>query len=644
MFLRLLRHRRGSVSVLSAVVFPVLIGVVALVADFGYALVIKAENQRVADLAAYAGALAYNATTSTTTMNAVVANVVTLNGIASANATASLVTSPTGDGNQAVLVAIATTDPLQLAQIVGTVTQLTIGAQAYAELKANTSGCVIALSTSGTGVTLSGGTALTTNNCAVASNATVSVPCGTTITTIAVDYNSSTVPSQPCSGIKPPSGTSAVKILKAITADPLAGSSGVTAATARITTVAAETSPSAPTVTTGGDISFAWSASATQAQAVADGCTATFSSPTWTLTCPSGGNYKFGNITIGGGITVNFNTSGTVATTYNFSGSIYNTGTAMTFGPGTYNIAGGVMTGGGTTTTFGAGTFNIGRSSSACNGAGKYSICNTGTKLVFGGPSTFTLKGGVYNSGGSVLTLGSGTTNSFLVGSSSDGNAFYAGGGSNTIFADATGSSSLFQLIGNFNVASGGGSCVSVSAAAQHDINGYFSTAGGTTLGAGVYTVNGYVALGANGGGDVTCNGVSVGMVGTGVTFVISAATIPSSGTCSGQAFCLAAGYSNVTLTAPSSGTTAQLLVIGPISSTNTAGATFAEGASNTSLSGTFYFPNGPVTLSGGASVGNGTGQCLELVGSQITLTGGTTLASSCISSTSSSSTVKLVQ
>ncbi|MDR3507432.1 MAG: pilus assembly protein TadG-related protein [Caulobacteraceae bacterium] len=631
-------------SVLSAVVFPVLIGIVALVADFGYALVIKAENQRVADLAAYAGALAYNATTSTTTMNAVVANVVTLNGVASANATASLVTSPTGDGNQAVLVSIATTDPLQLARVLSTTTQLTIGAQAYAELKANTSGCVIALSTSGTGVTLSGGTALTTNNCAVASNATVSAPCGTTITTIAVDYNSSTVPSQPCGGIKPPSGTSAVKILKAITADPLAGASGVTAATARITTVAAEASPSAPTVTTGGDISFAWSASATQAQAVADGCTATFSSPTWTLTCPSGGTYKFGNITIGGGITVNFNTSGTAATTYNFSGSIYNTGSAMTFGPGTYNIAGGVMTGGGTTTTFGAGTFNIGRGGGACSGAGKYSICNTGTKLVFGGPSTFKLQGGIYNAGGSILTLGSGTTNSFLIGSSSDGNAFYAGGGSNTIFADATGSSSLFQLIGNFNVASGGGSCVSVSAAAQHDINGYFSTAGGTTLGAGVYTVNGYVALGANGGGDVTCNGVSVGMAGTGVTFVISAVTKPSSGTCSGQAFCLAAGYSNVTLTAPSSGTTAQLLVVGPISSANTAGATFAEGASNTSLSGTFYFPNGPVTLSGGASVGNGAGQCLELVGSQITLTGGTTLASNCIASTSSSSTVKLVQ
>ena len=68
----------------------------------------------------------------------------------------------------------------------------------------------------------------------------------------------------------------------------------------------------------------------------------------------------------------------------------------------------------------------------------------------------------------------------------------------------------MFQLVGNFNVSSGGGSCMTISAAAQHDIYGNFpASAGGTFLGSGVYTVTGYVGLGApNGGGDVTCNGV----------------------------------------------------------------------------------------------------------------------------------------
>ena len=98
----------------------------------------------------------------------------------------------------------------------------------------------------------------------------------------------------------------------------------------------------------------------------------------------------------------------------------------MTFGPGTYNIAGGLTTSGGTTTTFGAGTFNIGRSASTCGGAGKYSICHQGTNLTFGGPSTFVLQGGINNKGGSALTLGAGSTNSYNIGASSDGNALYA--------------------------------------------------------------------------------------------------------------------------------------------------------------------------------------------------------------------------
>jgi len=167
-------------------------------------------------------------------------------------------------------------------------------------------------------------------------------------------------------------------------------------------------------------------------------------------------------------------------------------------------------------------------------------------------------------------------------------------------------------------------------AAAAHDINGAFSTAGGTTLGAGVYTVNGYVALGASGGGDVTCGGSSVGMNGSGVSFVISGTSTPASGSCSGSAFCLAAGYGHVTLTAPTTGSMTNLVVMGPTSSGTTGGATFSEGASNTTMSGVFYFPYGAVTLGGGASVGNGSGQCLELIGSQVNLTGGTTLATTC--------------
>jgi hypothetical protein len=86
---------------------------------------------------------------------------------------------------------------------------------------------------------------------------------------------------------------------------------------------------------------------------------------------------------------------------------------------------------------------------------------------------------------------------------------------------------------------------------------------------------------------------------------------------------------------------------VGPTSSSNTNGASFAEGATGTSMSGAFYMPYGAVSLSGGASVGNGTGQCFEVIGSQVTLSGGSELASSCNvpgSSGSGGATVALVQ
>ncbi len=341
---------------------------------------------------------------------------------------------------------------------------------------------------------------------------------------------------------------------------------------------------------------------------------------------------------------MNFNTTGSSAIVYNFSGLVNVSGTAMAFGPGTYNMAKGLKTTGGSTTTFEAGTFNIGKSTTACSDGVFYSICHLGTSLTFKGSSTFSMQGGIYNNGGSDMILGlGGTSNSYDIGPASSGNALWLGGGAYTKFYDASGTGNLFKVTGNFWVPSGGGSCTWLPAAAQHDIKGNFLTAGGTVLGSGVYTITGYMDLGGTAGGDVTCDGASVGLSGTAVTIVLGGASTPGSGTCLGQAFCLAAGYNNVTLTAPT-GTagTAGLVVVGPASATG--GALFAEGASNTSLSGAFYFPQGAISLSGGASVGGGTGQCLELIGTQVTLSGGTAAGSNCVSGGGGSVRIALVQ
>ncbi|MEJ0015996.1 MAG: pilus assembly protein TadG-related protein [Acetobacteraceae bacterium] len=646
------RCRRGSVTVLAAAVFPVLIGVAGLVTEYGDALLTKVRLQRVADAAAYGGALAFNAAGTTDALNKAVARVATLNGIATTAAVGSIQTSPTGSGNSAVRVIVTGSVPLGLSKLINHATSdVAVSATAFVELRANANGipCIIALNSAGTGVTLSGGTALSAPNCAISTNASITVPNGTSVTTPVVTYNSASAPtSNTVSNIHAPAGVSSVSITRKPVSNPLSGSAAVAAATAHLSSVALMAGPAAPSPPASSN-SPAFGYQGPNFDQTVNGCrfrSANWSG-IWTVDCAGAGPFNFSNLTVPGGNSVTFNNA--TAATYNFSGAITNSGATLVFnGTGTYNIAQGIITNGGTTTLFPAGTYNIGMATSNCGGSGgRFSVCHSGATLVFGGPSTFAMSGGIYNAGGSLLALGSGFTNSYRIGASSNGNALWAGGGSKTSFADATGASSVFQMAGTLNIASGGGSCLTLPAAADHDINGNFSTAGGTLLGAGTYTINGYAALGANGGGDVTCGGgATVGIAGTSVAFVISASTTIGSGTCSGTTFCVAAGYGHVTLTAPTSGTLRDLLVIGPTTSTNTAGANFAEGASGTSLSGTFYIPYGPFTLGGGANVGNGTGQCLEVIAAQVSLTGGTTLASLCagLGQISSASSIALVQ
>src|SRR5665213_321790 len=97
MRLAVLRERRGSITVMAAAMFPVLIGFSGLGVEYGYGLLTRVENQRTADLAAYSGALAYNTSNLTTTMTHAVSSIAVLNGYASSAATAALVSSPTGD-------------------------------------------------------------------------------------------------------------------------------------------------------------------------------------------------------------------------------------------------------------------------------------------------------------------------------------------------------------------------------------------------------------------------------------------------------------------------------------------------------------------------------------------------------------------
>lgn len=623
--------RRGNTLIIGALALPVVLGVGALTLEYGNGLLARVENQRVADLASYAGAIAYASTDSEPAMTSAARNIASMNGIDPATVSVTLVDSPKTAGAKAVGVTVRTQETLLLSRFVSDRGSLSIVASALAEVgKADnaTPGCILALADVG-GITLSGGVKINGPDCTVSSNAGVTVPCGTEIRTVTLNYNSAAAPSQPCGGIKTKDNAPA-PLVKTHTPDPLAGNAAIAAAVARIPAVNSMTAPAAPTAGSNNSIDFGWNQSGTQAEAAAIGCSAAWngSQSKYTLTCP-GATVNLNNMTVQGGINVDFNLTGGPGVVYNFKGSISNTGAVVRFPAGTFNVAQGISTGGGSTTSFGAGTFRIGRQTAQCAWQNQhYSICNT-SALTFEGPSVFELNSGVYNT--QQLTLGSGATNSYRIGPSSTGFSINSGGGSTTLLGNVSGSGKVFQARGN--MLTGGGSCLRLPSAANADVDGNISMAGALILGAGTWTVDGYLALGENGGGAVNCDGASVSLRAVGVSLVLSGSQTPNSGSCSGQVFCVANGYSNIFLTSPATGPMAGLAVIGPLAASNTAGVHWMGGGSGGQISGAFYVPNAHLQMSGGASMGGAPGGCLQIVAARVTLSGGTAAASECVAS-----------
>jgi Flp pilus assembly protein TadG len=614
---RLRRDRRGAVGIMAAAALPVLIGMSSLVGEYGYVLLVKTENQRVADAAAYAGALAYsNGSSSTATADAAAA-VARLNGVPTSGVkTTLLANSPTGDGSPAVQVQITTSVPLYLAQVVGAKTSVPVAASAAAELSGTASPCVLALSKTGSGISGSGGTSVTTDQCSVGSNSGITLKGSATIITTSAAYNGA-ISLQGSAAIKTPSGTAA-RLVQKVSSDPLAGTSQVKAAYAGLANAANVSAPPGPPTGLGA-LNFDINGDANTIKALQNqGCPPTLPiNGVWNIVCSSG-THNFGAVSVGGGVTVNFDVNAAGTSTYTFSG--------------------GIITQGGSNTTFGAGIYTIG-GAVKCTKSATYSVCHGGNQLTFKGPSQFVITGGVYNGGGGILTMGAGTTNTFQIGPASDGNALSTDGQS-MVLADAIGSA--FKVKGN--IVSGGGTCLAISAADEHDINGSIDGKGAVVLGSGPYYVTGYVAFGSGGGGgNSSCNGSTVDVLATNVTLVIGGSSTPNTSDCKGQAFCIGAGFSNVTITGPSSGSLAGLAVVGP--KTGSAGASFLAGASGTKVSGAIYFPSGAITMGGAAAAGGGTGDCLEIIGATVTLSGGATAASNCKAlSGSSTPTIQLVQ
>lgn len=639
---RFVRDRRGGVLIIGALALPVLIGVGALVAEYGGALLTRAQNQRIADQASYAGALAYSHSSSAEAMNAAARTVASLNGVSESQIAVELVPSPRNVEVQAVRVRIETDKELILSRVIGTQTAVQVSNLAFAEVgtleEEEASACVLALKNSGSGVTVTGGARLTAADCAVASNARVHVDhCNNVITTTQLSYDGS-LPSfnYTCHWLQNGKGGTPPKI-KEKTPDPFADHEGITAAWARLTTVRAMTAPSAPVIAGANpakDLNFAsWQENSAKIVLQGQGCTYKLNGNTWDVTCAGSNAVTFRSISLAGSQTVNFNLGGSSSKVINVVNDIANGGQALNFGDGTYNVGGGISASG--RMSFGKGIFRIGRSA----GCG-YSICAAGgATLTIDGPSTFELSSGIHVAGGAVVTLGDGATNVYNVGKASGGRAIHVSGGAKLILRDALNGAqesfdigppagspvTRYAILGD--VITEGGSCVAFGRSRYHDIAGGIDINGAANLSSGLYTVDGFLTLSSGGGSN--CDGLSSGFRALDATFVLSGKSTSRTWDCTTSAFCASGGQSNLTIQAPTTGPLAKIGVIGPLDARNANGASFSAGASGSRVSGLFYFPNGPIKTSGGASAGGGTG-CLQLVGSEISLSGGTTIASEC--------------
>lgn len=75
-----------------------------------------------------------------------------------------------------------------------------LDATGHAEIGANAPACIVALNCSGAGAPLGRAATLTAENCAVASEASLTLPRSTTITTETVNHDLSAA-SRPCTGV-----------------------------------------------------------------------------------------------------------------------------------------------------------------------------------------------------------------------------------------------------------------------------------------------------------------------------------------------------------------------------------------------------------------------------------------------------------
>jgi hypothetical protein len=613
---RLASDNAGSIAALGAIVIAVLLGVSAFAIELGNAYLVKEEDQRAADIAAVAGGIAYGANPNATALADTVSNIAQLNGLSSTAATASVVTSPTGDGNSAVEVAVTSNLPLRLARALGAGSSMNVSSSSWAELKASDESCIIALNASVTSLTMDNGSSLTGTDCSVGSKGPISMTGGTSMTVQAA-YSGGTITTSGGSSITTtPTAGQTFQNYGSIS-DPIASNSSVQTAFSNLSKLSG--SVSSPTTPSGGPtLTFNWSPSGTTDPTYPyySGTGGVYSGGT--LPC-SGGSYAINSITVGGGINVTMNV--TAGCNYTVANGIANNGASLNIvgTAGSWSINNGtasdaVSTGYSPLTFGNATTYTI---------AGGISVGGSGT-LTFGN-ANFNISGGITTAGSSNTTFGYGTFD--IAGSlscgSDTGDALCLAG---TVTFGASGSNT-FNIYGGVTSGTGGGDTTFGNG--NVNINGNFDLASGTTsVGNGLYQINGNLT---NSGGGSLIEGSS----GADTTTIVNSGAVTLT------------GGSTLTINAPASSATWGIPGIAFAGNNTASGSAYnvaISGGSHNTLAGVMYFPNANLQVTGGTSTGSST--CFELVAYTIYLSGGATAASTCagFSSSLGIATARLVQ
>lgn len=605
---RLIQCTQGSVALIGALSIIVLIGMGAFAVEASAGYAAKVTNQRVADMAALAGALAYNVANDQSAMQATALAVVTAQGIAASAATVSL-TTDAPSGKQVVQVAITTTVPLSLGRVMTAATGYDVTSTGMATVNSTSSTappCIAALSAVPTnGVDLSGGTVINASGCAINTNAGVGVPYGTSIA--AKEVNAGKTVTNPGNAITTSPTANKISQNKANAAsDWMSGDANLKAVLCQVNKLTGtsdadysdgNTSCSTPLVTpvvTAAGNGADWTLNYSPAANVSAYRTAN------AIYVVPAGIYSINTLTLAGGITATFQGPSTL-----LINSVSMGGTALTFGNGPITITGALTLSGGVTVTLGNGAHSFG--SITVGG---------GSKLNVGSGSVNVVNGINVAGGGSTVTFAIGSSETVTTGATS-GDAINLSGGSVLSFVASGQSPVAGTFSANGRIATSGGSSLTFPKAALHVINGDLTLNGSSTFGSGSYVLKGNFT-----------NNTGGTMSGTDVTFAL------------GGTFTLSGGTS-LDLSAPSSASSfgvPNLLV-----ATKSTAATTIGGGSADKYAGLFYAPKSPMTISGGASVSSNSSACLMLIVDRLILTGGTSVASACQGVSGSSSTTASV-